>query len=59
MEMDAGARYGGTESRDRLNLMDICSKRARCNFSAADASARYGYGFSFYFGITAEGRAHR
>jgi hypothetical protein len=30
-----------------------------CRFGATGVSARYGYVYSFYFGKTAEGRAHR
>jgi hypothetical protein len=48
----------GEMVRDRLELMNKCKARMKCRFGAADLRARYGYGYSFYFGGTAEGRAH-
>ncbi len=42
-----------------LNPMNRCKARMKCRFGATDVSARYGYVYSFYFGKTAEGRAHR
>ena len=49
----------GTEVRGRLDLMNRCRARAICRFDATAELARYGYTYSFYFGMTAEGRDRR
>ena len=36
--------------------MNRCRARAVCRFDATAELARYGYTYSFYFGMTAEGR---